>query len=161
MQIDNSYSGLYSALNKNTQTTDNSSAAAQGTSPNLDSQTSSFAALMAAQMGTDNIATKAVNATGAVTATSGNSAIALEKIDLENLLTDEDKRLTGWPDAQPNWAAIYIALDRKDGSLQGPITRDYLVGNPELNMVGLAERSQGEGGITSRVVDELLERLAG
>ncbi|MHB0764895.1 hypothetical protein ACYCFC_11060 [Stutzerimonas sp. NM35] len=121
-------------------------------------QYSSPIELMAAQMGKDHTATKSPSA---VTAISGKTAIDLEKIDMENLLTDEDKRLTGWPDACPNWAAVYIALDRKDGSLQGPVSRDYLVGNPELNIVGLTERCPGENGITSQIVDQILERLAG
>ncbi|WP_312481233.1 hypothetical protein [Stutzerimonas nitrititolerans] len=119
-------------------------------------QYSSPVELMAAQMGKDNTATKSPSA---VTAISGKTAIDLEKIDMENLLTDEDKRLTGWPDVWPNWVAVYIALDRKEGSLQGPVSRDYVVGNPELNIVGLTERDPY--GITSQIVDQILERLAG
>lgn len=161
MQINNPYSPAQAGPSHSVNS--RASTVAPGTQPNTEStqSPSSFAALLAAQMETDNAVTKPVNAPGAITATSGKSSIELQEVDVGNLLTDEDKHLTGWPGSQPNWSAIYIALDRKDGSLQGPVTRDYLVGNPELNIVGLAERSQGEGGITSSIVDQMLERLAG
>ncbi|MDR2326819.1 MAG: hypothetical protein LBE51_15655 [Acidovorax sp.] len=60
------------------------------------------------------------------------------------MLTPEDKLLTGWPtnhDAKAQEIAMFIAMDRADGYLKGPVTQDYLLGNSAKGLVGLADRS--------------------
>ena len=111
---------------------------------------------MAAQAKTESQATQSVSSTTAV-ATAG---VTLREIDMGNLLTEEDKRLTGWPGTQPNWIAVNIALDRQDGFLRGPVTLDYLLGNPERNIVGLAERFPEANDFPPRLT-EILRRLMG
>ncbi len=52
--------------------------------------------------------------------------------------------LTGWPssnDATAQEVAMFIAMDRADGYLKGPVTKDYLFGNSAKGLVGLTERS--------------------
>lgn len=66
------------------------------------------------------------------------------RIDFDKVLTPEDKLLTGWPSPNNSKAqeiAMFIAMDRADGYLKGPVTKDYLFGNSAKGLVGLAERS--------------------
>lgn len=66
------------------------------------------------------------------------------RIEFDRVLTPEDKLLTGWPslnDSKAQEIAMFIAMDRADGYLKGPVTKDYLLGNDAQGLVGLAERS--------------------
>jgi len=82
-----------------------------------------------------------------------------KRIDLNQVLTPEDKNLVGWPatnNPAAQQAALFIALDRADGHLQGAVTREYLEGNKEKNIAGLAERSPV---ISQSAVSDFLKRL--
>ncbi|WNU99028.1 hypothetical protein RS584_15065 [Enterobacter sp. DTU_2021_1002640_1_SI_PRY_ASU_LCPMC_013] len=66
-------------------------------------------------------------------------------------LTESDKtylKSLGWPTATAsgvNELANWIAFDRVDGSLTGPVTKDYLLGDKSKGIAGLVDRLQGEG----------------
>ncbi|WP_370678809.1 hypothetical protein [Comamonas sp. GB3 AK4-5] len=137
--------------------------AAQGAGP-----VSFSAALSAAQ--SNNEAPKAPQTTsGEWTWTESEEGIShaigpdgreWRKLDLDKLMTPEDKLLTGWPtshDAKAQEIAMFIAMDRADGYLKGPVTPDYLLGNSSKGLVGLAERSPT---LSRADLDGLLKQLA-
>ncbi|MBK0018745.1 hypothetical protein [Kosakonia sp. S42] len=62
------------------------------------------------------------------------------KIDMEHLLTERDKAILGWPGHLDNITVITaatIALDRESGQLTGPITKEYLFGDPGKGTCGI------------------------
>jgi len=90
-----------------------------------------------------------------------SNRIEMTVIEIDQALTVEDKKLLGWPfqddaDFSINQIALFIALDRTDGYLTGPITQEYLIGNQEKAIPGLHERNPG---ITKSSVVTLLEQL--
>jgi|GEM_PF-6406217 len=99
---------------------------------------------------------------GIVRATTSNSSkIEMKVVELDKFLTPEDKKLLGWPlpnnlDNPINQIALFISLDRMDGYLEGPITRDYLVGNPNKLIPGLCRRSPS---ISRSCVLDILKKL--
>ncbi|MDR3750735.1 MAG: hypothetical protein P4K94_04535 [Terracidiphilus sp.] len=80
-------------------------------------------------------------ATGVSTAT-GPDGTKWMKIDESQVLTADDKRITGWTSGSSTMdvAASLVAQDRADGTLTGPITADYVLGNKAKGIAGLADR---------------------
>lgn len=67
-------------------------------------------------------------------------------VNMDIVLTPEDKALVGWPcDDDPQMEAVagMIAGDRACGDLTGPVTLDYILGNPNRYMEGLGDRIPG------------------
>ncbi len=79
--------------------------------------------------------------------------------DLDQALTADDKNITGWSSETPsfNQAAELVAEDRADGTLTGPITKDYLLGNADKQIVGLIQRGPG---ISRQAMNEMVSRLS-
>ncbi|BAV63098.1 hypothetical protein [Sphingobium cloacae] len=81
--------------------------------------------------------------------------------DIAASLTDSDKRILGWPSTDPatGMLAAMVAQDRNDGFLNGPMTNDYIVGNPAKGIPGLVDR-QPSAVMTQERVAALLDRLS-
>ncbi|ECE0486478.1 hypothetical protein KX75_20105 [Salmonella enterica subsp. enterica] len=81
-------------------------------------------------------------------------------VNMDLVLTPEDKALVGWPcDDDPQMEAVagMIAEDRACGDLSGPVTLDYILGNPDKSMEGLADRIPGT---TDATIEVLVANLA-
>lgn len=81
-------------------------------------------------------------------------------VNMDLVLTPEDKALVGWPcDDDPQMEAVagMIAGDRACGDLTGPVTLDYILGNPDKCLAGLAERLPGT---TDDTINLLVANLA-
>jgi len=78
--------------------------------------------------------------------------------DIGASLTDDDKRILGWPTTDPatGMLAAMIAQDRNQGILNGPITADDIVGNPARGIAGFADRQPD---LASGRIDAMLDRL--
>ena len=85
----------------------------------------------------------------------------LTAIDIGASLTASDKALFGWPsqDETIMTLAAHAALDRNEGTLKGPITKDYLFGNAQKEIFGLIERFP-VGALEKSSVASLLHRLS-
>lgn len=85
----------------------------------------------------------------------------LTAIDIGASLTASDKALFGWPsqDETIMTLAAHTALDRNDGTLKGPITKDYLLGNSQKDIFGLIERFPA-GALEKNSVASLMHRLS-
>lgn len=81
------------------------------------------------------------------------------RIDESQVLTPDDKRITGWVSGSStmNIAASLVAQDRADGSLMGPITKDYLLGNAAKGIVGIGQRGPG---ISQTELEDMVKRLS-
>lgn len=81
---------------------------------------------------------------------------ACSYINMDLVLTPEDKALVGWPcdgDPQMDAVASMIAEDRACGDLTGPVTMDYILGNSNKCISGLEVRLPG-------TTDDTIELLA-
>lgn len=87
--------------------------------------------------------------------------------NVEDNLTESDKiylKSLGWPTATAsavNELANWIAFDRVDGSLTGPVTKDYLLGDKSKGIAGLVDRLQGEGQDFKKLCEEFLSNQGG
>ena len=121
----------------------------------------SFAQTLADQIATHAAGSNPTNSTGlsqsTVVATDGAK---LTVINVAAILTPEDKAVLGWPsqNAYVNAAAVMVALDRQEGLLTGPLTKDYISGNAAKYIPGLAERFPA-GMISNQTIDQMLLRL--
>lgn len=92
---------------------------------------------------------------------TGPDGVKWTYIDIDKILTPQDKSILGWPFAtdDPNaQLAAMIASDRADGTLTGPLTQDQILGNKEKGIVGLVDRLPAE--LISNVdIGGLLARL--
>lgn len=83
--------------------------------------------------------------------------------NIEDNLTDSDKaylKSLGWPTAgysDLNFLASNIAQDRIDGTLKGPLTKEYLFGDKDKDLVGLVDRLQGMGSEFKELCSTLLK----
>lgn len=85
---------------------------------------------------------------------------ACSYINMDLVLTPEDKALVGWPcddDPQMDAVASMIAEDRACGDLTGPVTMDYILGNSNKCISGLEVRLPGT---TDDTIDLLVANLA-
>ncbi|AZT39691.1 hypothetical protein ELZ88_24510 (plasmid) [Salmonella enterica subsp. enterica serovar Karamoja] len=63
--------------------------------------------------------------------------------NIDMVLTPEDKALVGWPceeGSDMSTVACMIANDRACGDLTGPVTLDYILGNEDKHISGVADR---------------------
>jgi hypothetical protein len=82
------------------------------------------------------------------------------RMDVGKILTDADKQVLGWPSDDPVMGMLgcIVASDRFDGTIKGPITRDYILGNKAKSIVGLGERLPNDY-MNSDRVNAMLDRL--
>ncbi|EBZ0491418.1 hypothetical protein D6445_11650 [Salmonella enterica subsp. enterica serovar Infantis] len=81
-------------------------------------------------------------------------------VNMDLVLTPEDKALVGWPcDDDPQMEAVagMIAEDRACGDLTGPVTLDYILGNPDKYIESLEDRLPGT---TDNTIEQLVVNLA-
>lgn len=174
MQINNAFSsGLYSysaSPSKAAQAASNGNDSAREAPTPSDTSTValSFEGLMAAKNEQETATASSTGSADGWNWTTSSAGIShatspdgreWRKVELDRVLTPEDKKLVGWPsthDPAAQQAALFIAMDRADGYLKGAVTQEYLEGNANKHIPGLAERSPA---ISQSIVSEMLKRL--
>lgn len=84
------------------------------------------------------------------------------RYEVDKLLSPHDKIVLGYPVSPDDHVAGFIVgmvvSDRADGSLKGAINADYILGNKEKGIAGIADRFL-PGYVTPGRISELLSRF--